>query len=699
MTTTPSPTLRIGIDIGGTFTDFVVYHPGTRQVHTFKLLSTPQAPEEAVLQGLEQIREQFSPDEEPSVARQGRSLLSPLWSLTHGSTVATNALLERKGARTALVTTRGFRDVLQIGRQNRPSLYDFTADPPPPLVPQEWRLEVGERITPEGESIIPLEGLDLKALVEQLSALQPEAVAVCLLFSFANPGHERQIGAALEALGCPVSLSSEVLPEYREYERTSTTVVNAYVSPVLARYLQRLEAALCPPQPEPPRGVAVRVMQSNGGVISLGEAQRNGVRCILSGPAGGIAGAHRVARLAAERSGQPLRAVTFDMGGTSTDVSLLVGEPQVTTEALVGGCPIRVPVLDIHTIGAGGGSLARADVGGALRVGPESAGANPGPACYGKGHLPTVTDANVALGRLPADLFLGGKMPLDAGRARGALASLGEALGLSAEEAALGVIEVVNAHMERALRVISVERGYDPRDGFSLLSFGGAGGLHAADLARRVGIGRVLIPPLASTLSAFGMLAADVVRDYTQTVMLPGNTSLAAIQASLEPLARRGRQELLHEGCPAESILLERLLDIRYRGQSFELSIPFGEDFIAAFHAAHRQRYGYDRPEAPLEIVNGRVRAVGKVEPPPMRPQPRGQADPAAALLGLRRVVFSHGGAQVPFFRGEALLPGNLIPGPAIVVRADTTLLIGPADRAEVDEYHNLCITVGMEAA
>ena len=689
---TPENTLRIGIDIGGTFTDFVVFNPSTGRLETFKLLSTPHDPSQAVLFGLTRIASHLNQSLDATQAAQ----------IIHGSTVATNALLERKGARSALVTTRGFADVLQIGRQNRPELYDFSADPPEPLVPHELRFEVDERVASNGEVLQALDPDQVEALIPKLHAAKIESIAVCLLFSFLHPDHESAIAASLRRTGFLVSCSSEVLPEYREYERASTTAVNAYVSPILDGYLSRLEAGF-------PSGTPLRVMQSNGGVISIEEARRNGVRCILSGPAGGVVGAQYVGMLSISKPASTnfdqeiqgldaeaasIRLITFDMGGTSTDVSLIDGAPQITTESLVGGCPIRIPILDIHTIGAGGGSIAVLDPGGALRVGPQSAGADPGPACYGRGDLPTVTDANLVLGRLSPEHFLGGEMPLDVERSQSVLARLGAGMGLNSQQAALGVIEVANAHMERALRVISVERGHDPRR-FTLLSFGGAGGLHAADLARQLGIGSVLVPPLASTLSAFGMLAADVVKDYTQTVMLPGDTPSTEIANKLAPLAKRGLQEVLAEGIPQDKVRLERQLDVRYHGQSYELTLPFSENVPTDFHALHRKTYGYDRLEAPLDIVNLRLRAIGRVEPPTLAAAQPGETDPAPALIEHRPVIFPTGALRLPLYRGERLNAGNQIPGPALVVRADTTVLIGPNDHAHVDPYGNLLIKIG----
>jgi N-methylhydantoinase A len=406
------------------------------------------------------------------------------------------------------------------------------------------------------------------------------------------------------------------------------------------------------------------------------------------------------AQQAARASGgdESLRLISFDMGGTSTDVSMIAGAPQITTEAVIGGCPIRVPLMDVHTIGAGGGSIAALDAGGALRVGPHSAGADPGPACYGRGDLPTVTDANLVLGRLLPEQFLGGQMRLDLQRAWSVVERLGAAAGISVEQAALGVVEVVNAHMERALRVISVERGYDPAD-FTLLSFGGAGGLHAADLARRLGIRRLLVPPLASTLSAFGMLAADVVKDFSQTVMLPGDTDLEEIQRRLALLSERGRQALRAEGFPDDAILLNPQVDVRYRGQSYELSVRFGPGYQDEFHRLHEFTYGYRMPNAPLELVNLRLRAAGRVAAPQLAVRSLQDLEPPApARYGKREVMFTEGKLECACYLGELLQPGNRLSGPALVVRSDTTILLGRDDRAEVDRLGNLLVQVGEQA-
>jgi N-methylhydantoinase A len=663
-------TLRIGIDIGGTFTDFVIYDPSTHQIETFKVLSTPFNPALAVLEGLQRI---FADRADKQA------------TIVHGSTVATNALLEYKGAKTALVSTAGFKDVIQIGRQNRPALYDLTVAMPQPLVPAEQRFEVEERVLYTGEVLKQLDPKQLDDLLTGIKSTRVESIAVCLLFSFLHPAHEALIAERLRAEGYFVSASSEILPEFREYERCSTTVVNAYVSPILGKYLTYLEQALEP-------GMHLSVMQSNGGAIQPEEARRAGVRCILSGPAGGVVGCEYIGKTINKNEAPHL--IGFDMGGTSTDVSLIDGSYQITTEAMVNGLPIHLPMLDIHTIGAGGGSIARVDAGGALRVGPESTAADPGPACYGKGLTPTITDANVVLGRLAPELFLGGAMQLDAKRAWQAVATLSDQLGMETTQVALGIIQVANAHMERALRVISVERGRDPR-GFTLFSFGGAGSLHAADLARGLGIPRVLVPPLASTLSAYGMLVADVIKDYSQTVMLPGDSPEQVLSAQLNILAQRGLAEVQAEGVAQAAIDLERSLDMRYKGQSYELNIPFSSDFIERFHQQHRKTYGYAKPEEGIEIVNLRVRAIGRSNPPPLTPHPMVDPSPEQAFLETREVVFDQGSIPTPFYRAESLQPGNRMQGPAVVVRSDTTILLSPGDQAKVDEFHNIIIEVG----
>ncbi len=667
--------LRIGIDIGGTFTDFVVFDPSACKITTFKLITDAANPATTVLHGLQQLSSTES------------------LQIIHGSTVATNALLERKGARTALVTTRGFKDVLQIGRQNRPSLYDWNVQPPAPLVPTQLRLEVDERVDYQGHVELPLDPAQLEGITNTLASNQVESVAICLLFSFLHPEHEQLIAGRLRQAGYLISSSSEILPEFREFERTSTTVVNAYVSPILDRYLSLLEPAM--------PSARWQVMQSNGGMISLDESRRNGARCILSGPAGGIVAAQNIAHAiftgqVEDESEPQVKLITFDMGGTSTDVSLVNGQPSLTTESSVGGCPIRLPLLDIHTIGAGGGSIAYVDAGGSLRVGPTSAGADPGPACYGKGELPTVTDANLVLGRLLPGYFLGGKMPIYPDRAFKALSALGTSLGMDPQIAARGVIEVVNAQMEHALRVISVERGHDPRD-FSLFSFGGAGGLHASELARRMAIPRLIIPRYASTLSAYGMLASNVVKDYVKTVMLPASLPAQALDQLFAPLLAQGKSEVSGEGIEPGQIDLFPSLDVRFTGQSYELNVPYTPLFIADFHAIHRMTYGYTYEDKPIEIVNLRLRVEGKIEsiqPPKIESQHGGTLPEP---MEYKQVELASGAATLPVHDYDRLLAGTRLTGPALIVSSDTTSLGAPGDRVLVDGYQNLIIDVNLD--
>lgn len=664
--------LRIGIDIGGTFTDFVVYDDESKRVESFKLLSTPDAPEQAVLRGIGRLE-----------LRHGGA------SLVHGSTVATNALLERKGARTAFVTTRGFGDLLTIGRQNRRALYDLSPSRPDPLVPLEGCFEVSERIDHRGEVLLPLSQQELPELASALHSYRAESVAVCTLFSFLRPEHEQRIAATLREVGLLVTPSSDLLPEYREYERASTTAINAYVAPIMQRYLEQLKRGL--------PGMPLRIMGSNGGSLTVEQASRQAARAVLSGPAGGVIGALRVARAAGFD-----RAITFDMGGTSTDVSLAHGEPQITTEWSVDGLPLRLPVIDIHTIGAGGGSIARVDAGGALRVGPESAGADPGPVCYGRGGtLPSVTDADLVLGRLDPQAFLGGDMPLRPEPAIEALDRLGSELGLEsapgltrAEAAAMGVVEVVNAHMARALRVISVARGHDPRD-YDLICFGGAGGLHAAALARELQIGRVVIPPLASTLSAFGMITANVVKDYVQTVMLPGTADAAQLERHYDPLHAQALQELTADGWEPDQVHLQRQADLRYRGQSYELRLPWpagDRDLRAAFDQAHQAAYGYHDPQAAVEIVNLRLRATGAVPAPELTAERVRRGTPRGTERGA--VLGSAAGPQT-VYDGLKLQPGDTFAGPALVVLPDTTVFLDRGDRCRMDGFRNLVAEIG----
>jgi N-methylhydantoinase A/oxoprolinase/acetone carboxylase beta subunit len=615
--------MRIGVDSGGTFTDFVVLH-GDGRLESFKLRSDPRAPARVILEGLRR-----------AAAGQRRAV-----EVVHGSTAATNALLERKGARTAFVTTAGFEDLLEIGRQNRPGLYNLTPAPRAPLVPRELCFGAAERTCHDG-TIARRPG-NLEALARRIARSRAASVAVCLLHSCQNPANERAVAAALAREGVYVCASHEISPEFREYERASTTAVNAYVGPLMSAYLAELERA---------RDFRIAVMQSNGGFLTAREARRHAVRTVLSGPAGGVVGAAGLARRSGFR-----RVLGFDMGGTSTDVSLVEGTPRETTEGAIGGLPIRVPMLDVHTVGAGGGSIARVDAGGLLRVGPQSAGADPGPACYGSGDEPTVTDAHVVLGRV--DVLLGGGMVLDRARAAAAVDRIARPLKMDRVQAAAGILRVANANMERAIRVVTIERGYDPRR-FALAAFGGCGGLHACEIAEELGIRTVLVPAHAGALSALGMLLADAVRDYAAGVL--GRRDL---EARFERLERRARRE-------SPGARLERTADLRYRGQSYELNVHW-ENAAANFHRAHRKLYGYALPDRAIEVVTIRVRA--RV---PTSALKFGAARPEGGPPLLRRVWTGGQWRHIPVWRREQL-SAAVRRGPALILDYGSTTLVPP---------------------
>jgi N-methylhydantoinase A len=659
--------LRVGVDTGGTFTDFVFDQNG--QISLFKVPSTPADPSLAIRQGLERICTEIN---------------VPLTHIevVHGTTVGTNALLQRRGARTALLTTKGFEDVLVIGRQARPELYNLNAVKPPPLVPDELRLGVAERVVASGEVLQALDETSLGALVEKLRGENVESVAVSLLFSFLHPQHEEQVEKAIAALGVPVSISSRILPEYREYERTSTVVINAYLQPLMGRYLKRLNS-----------GFGLRVMQSSGGSISAEMAAVEPVRTILSGPSGGVVGALRAAQSAGLGN-----IITFDMGGTSTDVALCDGGAiRTTNEATVAGLPVAVSVMDIHTVGAGGGSIARVDEGGSLRVGPESAGADPGPACYGRSLLPTVTDAHVVLGHFGGGGLLGGEFELDPKRAHDAMQQLANDLSrvsgtrCSVVAAAEGVLSVANTNMERALRHISVERGHDPRQ-FALLPFGGAGGLHAVELARALRIPLVIAPPAPGALSAVGVMVADVIKDQSRTVMFTNEPKqIARLGKVFADMEREAGALLRAEGFARAKQRHERSLAMRYRGQSFELEVKTTTgDIAGSFHRAHRDRYGYAQEASEIEIVSARLRSFGLVPKLPVRKisVASGTAKPHG------NVVTYFGGRKVNahVYRRDELRGGVKLKTPCIVTEYSATTLIPGDARARVDKCGNILI-------
>ena len=753
--------MRIGIDSGGTFTDCVTFEGS--HVRVMKVFSTPDDAARAILAGAQRIiadrRAASSPEETQS------SFAAGALEIIHGTTVGTNTLLERGGARVALVTTAGFEDLIEIGRQARPRLYDFNVQREPPLVPRALRWGVKERIGARGEVLVRPPATELERLRRRIQKSGAESIAVCFLFSFVNPAHERAARRHLESLGLPISISHEILPEFREYERLSTVVINAYLAPKLGGYLSRLEqklarfgvqvsgfakkngtARLNLRQPRTSNAEPqVFVMQSSGGITTARRAAREPVRTILSGPAGGVVAAAHLARQLGIT-----RAISFDMGGTSTDVCLLTGSPRSTSETTLGGLPVAVPVLDVHSVGAGGGSLARLDAGGALRVGPESAGAEPGPACYGKGgNRPTVTDANLILGRLDAECFLGGTYRLDVEAAEQAFAGFQSrqvpltgqqaitgrrpSRRLSALELAQGIIAVSNATMERALRVISVERGHDPRD-FSLVSFGGAGGLHAPALAQSLGMAQVIVPLNPGAFSALGILLSDIVKDASISVLLPvpyregsglpsstgrgGKGSPAAdselpasfwrqLQRRFARLEQTAREELRREGLASASATIEQKVDLRYIGQAYELSVPFARDFVPRFHQEHERAYGYAHAGRPTEIVNLRVRlAVPTPKPSRAVVAPvsgtmtaGGTLGPTSkALLKRKPVWFDGRWWKAPVYDRDRLPPGTRFPGPAVLAEYSGTTVVPPGWVCSVDRYGNLVVLAARKA-
>ncbi|MBC3190811.1 hydantoinase/oxoprolinase family protein [Pseudonocardia sp. C8] len=679
---------RLGVDTGGTFTDVCLFDEDSGTFTITKVASTPHDPGEAVLAGVRRILE-----------RAGAGV-DGIGHFAHGTTVATNALLQGRGARTGLLTTEGFADLLELARQRRPKLYDQTARKGDPLVPRHRRLEVTERVRHDGTVAVPADRAQIRDQVRKLRDEGVEAVAVCLLYSYLSPAHERLVRevVAEELPEAFLSVSSEVLPEFREFERLSTVVTNAFIGPVMSRYLSRLRTRLadaglaCTPQ----------VTQSNGGMMSFPAAEALPVRTVLSGPSTGVVGATKVAA----QCGHP-DLITFDMGGTSSDVALVAGGVPGTAPGMeMDGRPIQAPMLDIHTVGAGGGSLAWIDAGGHLKVGPQSAGADPGPACYGRGNdEPTVTDANVVLGVLNRTHLLGGTMEIDADRSFAAVDRLAARLGMSREATAQGIVDVVVASTARAIRVISVQRGHDPRD-YALVAFGGAGPLHSSRLARELGMTRTLVPQKPGALSALGMLMTDLRSDTSRTRILPLDAARAAdfdaVQAELRAEAARW---FAHEGVAEHDRALRAVIDVRYVGQNYELPVPVPPtlDEIAlktareAFDELHEQRYGYAVPDEPVEAVTFRLEATGRT---PLlrfdRAEPGG-ADPSAARAGTRPLYLPELGRHVdaPVYDRGLLRPGHEFTGPATVEQYDATTLVLPGEHVRVDATATLVTTLG----
>jgi N-methylhydantoinase A len=679
--------LRIGVDVGGTFTDFTLLDETSGAVRFFKVESTPSDPSEAIENGLAQMLATFGLE----AARVGY--------LGHGTTVATNIVIERRGARTGLLTTRGFRDVLELGRQARPSIYDYRLAKPPPLVPREHRREVHERIGPDGDVLAPLDPASLEAAVAALRDAGIESVAICFLHSYRRPEHERSARAAVERLmpGAFVSVSSEILPEFREFERMSTTVVNAFVGPRMGRYLERFRDRV--------RNLGIPVapytVHSNGGLMSPDTARACPVRSCVSGPAAGVVGAVEIGRVA----GFP-NLITFDVGGTSTDVSLIHDHaPLYTSNRVVAGYPVKTPMLDIQVIGAGGGSIAAIDDAGALKVGPRSAGADPGPVAYGKGGTePTITDANLCLGRLDPGSLLGGRMRVDMEAARAAVrARIAEPLGITLEAAALGIIQIANSNMSRAIRSVSVERGYDLGE-FALCAFGGAGPLHAAEVAVECGIPAVLAPREPGTLCARGILLSDISSDYVRSHFADASReSWLGMLGLFEEMTREADAWLVREGVPPARRRFRRIIDARYVGQNFEVKVDgdgLGPDDLGAvaerFHDAHAREYGYALRDRALELVTCRLQAIGEV---PKAPQARVEGGPslAAAEIGRRRMYVDakHGWMDSVVYQRERLPVGIEFAGPAVVNEMSSTTLIFPGQVARIDTWGNLIVRIG----
>jgi N-methylhydantoinase A len=681
-------TVRVAVDIGGTFTDAMLIDEESGRVSIAKTLTTPADPSGGFMSAVER-----------SLA-EGEVGAEQIGFVVHATTVATNAIIEGKVARSGFVTTEGFRDLLEIARQVRPSLYDTQFEKPRPLVPRHRAVEVRERLGPAGEVLVPLDEASVRDAAALLRREEVESVAVCLLHAYVNPAHERRIGEILaeELPDVPISLSSSVAPEFREYLRASTTVINAVIRPVVERYIERIERRLTE------AGIAAKllVMQSSGGVFSSEAAARRPVFMVESGPAAGV--------IAAAHLGGTIGRgdiLSFDMGGTTAKVGLIRGgQPSVTKDYQVGGhastgigglslsgYPVRTPVVDLVEIGAGGGSIAWVDSGGLLRVGPQSAGADPGPVCYrGGGGEPTVTDANVVLGRLNPDYFLGGEISLDVDSARRAIGErCARPLGLEVVEAANGIVEIANAAMVNALHLISVQRGYDPRD-FLLVGFGGAGPAHANALARDAEMPTVLIPPSPGIFSATGLLTTDLKRDAAQTVMRRLDAlEPAEAEAVFARLEADGAGEMRREGVADAAIEFVRLLDLRYVGQSYELTVPAGDDAAARFHAEHDRVYGFSAETEPIECVSLRLTTVGRIaKPPPPRLAPGAAAEPKSR----REVYFAEAGGYVdcPIYDRRALGAGTRLAGPAVVEQFDTTTVVHPGYRLRVDDHGNLIV-------
>jgi len=687
--------MRIGIDVGGTFTDVVLIDDQRGKIHYTKTFTTPKNPAQGVLNGIEKIL---------NIADASIADLDYMVH-GHGTTIGTNALIERKGARTGLLTTRGFRDVLEIARVERPDegLYDFLVDLPAPLAPRFLRAEVDERVDAHGSVVRPLDEDSVVRAVNYLKAQRVETIAVALLFSFLNPAHEQRVKEICNEIypEAPVSLSSSICPEFREFERTSTTVINAYLQPIVERYLKNLTAMLN----EKYGAVQVRIMQASGGAISAEAAREHAVNIVNSGPAGGAVAGAFIGGLIGDKY-----VMTVDMGGTSFDIGLVIdGVPRISSEGKFEGYPVKIPAVDVHALGAGGGSIAWVDAGGALNVGPQSASSDPGPACYGVGgELPTVTDANLALGRLNPDYFLGGEIKLYPERAYAAIQKhVAQPLGMSVEQAAYGIIRVVNANMVKGMAGSSIEKGFDPRE-FTLLAFGGAGALHACELAQDLGMKKVVVPLYPGAFSAFGLVTSDIRHDYVQTVAKSASAlDLDALERAYKTMEAQARAALAEEKIAADDIAIQWTADLRYAGQAYELNVPVVHNgrltrkeidaTVARFHALHQQVYAYSSEKEGVDVINVRLTGIGQVPDVKLPKRKRAAQTARAALKNKRRVYFAERGfVNVPVYERDLLKPGMTLPGPCMIEEIISSTVVIPGATAKLDAWGNIVITLGQ---
>jgi N-methylhydantoinase A len=683
-------TYMLGIDTGGTFTDLVLYNQISKEITIMKVPSTPHNPAEGILNGINKITQLLCVEPKN------------LQFLIHGTTVATNAVLENKGAKTALLVTEGFKDILGIVRQDRPMMYDMFAQRPQALIPRHLRYEVKERVLYNGDVLIPLDSKQAEEIAIKLKEESIEAIAICLLHSYVNPAHEIKLKQVLSSRlpGIKISISSEILPEFREYERMSTTILNSYVHPVMEDYLMQLAENL--------QTIGFKkelhVMQSNGGIMTKKTAAEKCVHTIVSGPAAGVVAGVYLAKVSGSNN-----VITVDMGGTSFDICLAYnGEIKLTKETDIGGHTIKVPMIDINTIGAGGGSIAWIDPGGALRVGPESAGAKPGPACYCLGGTePTVTDANLVLGRINPEYYLGGEMWVDKEKSYTAIKNrIADPLNLTVEEAAEGIIKVINATMVKGIRFVSVERGYDPRE-FAMVSFGGGGPLHTSDLSKELGIKKVIVPLVPGVTSAWGLLLSDFRHDFSQTFFRnTEDIDLADLNMQYLSLEGQGLEKISEGKVSKDQVILLRKAELRYAGQGYELEVdvPLGkltreciQLMEISFHKRHEEIYGYKITDGKTAFVNIGVTVIGKLPRPDIEFYQETGEDSTHAKKAIRNVYIDGKYIETIIYDRYALKTGNIIYGPAIIEQVDTTTLIKPGEVCTLDKICNLVITISSE--